>query len=147
MAIAQSDSVTLNSDGTISVVIGGKKATLRRPTFGEFREIREELHKINDHMLSTTRSLADDPERADGVSDIEWARQRGDVMLDRQRLLRETTREFEDQTIALMRQCVEKLGNLTLPPDDELPVWLADAGLLPKFIEQWRTVPLSPGDR
>lgn len=130
------DTVDLPRDGTAKITINGKRYTLRQPTLGEMRKIRElfdemveQLRSVRDH---NTQVLADKAMNA----------------LDPKHKPKPLKKINDDQMIVdLLREVFLVLSDDPLPADDDLPSWIVDGRFPKDLIEHWRTNPLHYGEK
>lgn len=112
------DAVELMASGQVRATINQVTHTLKRPSIGEFRLLREFLNE-----------LADAAKPADGDDKPAPADQ-------------------TDELLAWQRQAFELLADRPIDTDnDDLPAWMADPSLPAILIGHWRQVPVVRGVR
>lgn len=114
-----SERLDLLEDGRIRLAFGDEQHTLRRPTMGEFREMRTRL----DELVVEARVA-----RADET--------RGPI---------DQTDEITEWVLTACKLLSDSGGPTMLT--DALPPWFSAPELPGKLIAHWRTVPLGPGSR
>lgn len=115
----------LKPNGTISLSVGQKPYRLRRPKFGELRDLWEAFEDAAEQHDALTASLGAEPSR-------------------------EQEKEARAERFAIwagwQRKVFDKLADTPLPSDDdELEGWLMTAGVAGQFLTHWQGRPLASG--
>ncbi len=142
----KTDLFTLNADGTTTVHLMSKNVTLKRPTLGQFRALREKLEAAQDRATPQATELQNEAidiqSEAAGASTEELA-ERLAAMRVKTRAVRqdaETMREmFFVEAIAMLNVKTDEV----IDPDDFPPQVLADQWIA-ELIDHWRSRPTVP---
>lgn len=159
------EGLTLNKDGTASVTFDGDTWRLRRPKFGEFRELREALHGVQDVELevNTLLEVEDDEERRQaraahragliGLDEVHarWINRCFAMLGDAALPVAWEVRDGDDKPVGehceTEKEAEAKAGDgqtVHLVFDD-WPTWLTQARVIEQLYGHFRTVPLAPG--
>lgn len=144
--MAEQDSLKLEKDGTVTAVVGGEKTVLRRPLFGELRELRESLWSAQDVLYDKAAALASARVNLKAASESGDTAEAVDALREFRNLERQDTLASEGACMSLMRTIFETLGGRTLSDDATLPVWMSDYKAIEALMEHWRFVPLVSGN-
>lgn len=120
---APDDAIEMLNSGKVVATIDGTTHTLRRPKFGELRDLREQLAE----MGRTQSQRNDDAAANDQLRELH---------------------DDADLFFGWFRHAFELLSDNTLPDDDDdMPAWFVRADLPGHLIQHWRSVPTVPGSR
>lgn len=147
---AYDERIELVRSGLVRIWINGVRYRLRRPFFGEFRDIRlalqdanEEVANASDDSLAVSRQMTIEAKTAEDMDPEQWAAWRRDA----RKRSNETARELIATTDRTRLEWWTTAWNLlTLdesPPD--WPPWVTDAALHAALIAHWRSSPLGRG--
>jgi len=137
-----------NADGTVAVALVSKTVVLRRPTMGEFIELRELLERFEDESAPLTREVNDLIVEGRALNTVEErlsdkANEIADQIRIKSREVRamgEKTRvEFLSATIEKLDKKREGTPDVNDFPSDIFGDWVSD------LIEHWRSRPTVPG--
>lgn len=143
--MAEQESLTLEKDGTVTAVFGGEKTVLRRPLFGELKDLRAALWSAQDVLYDKAAALNTARASLKAASDSGDTAEALDALRDFRRLEQEDTLASEEACMSLMRTVFDTLGDRTLADDATLPVWMSDYKTIEALMEHWRHVPLDRG--
>jgi len=130
------DSFELLPDGKVRLTIVGRQFTLRRPTFGQSRKLRESVVEWSAEERRDLQDQADKAKREVPVDEEEAAER---AFARQERILRWW---LEEVIPTLSSESVEGVGI------GELPEWLLNRdGVTNPLLEHWRSVPAVPGGR
>lgn len=163
------ESITYVGTGWIRCMIAGRRYRLRRPFFGELRDLRTALEAQTDELTAkrqeaelganhrgkrraaVERKMLALQQRMDTeeLTD-ELLAEHGDLVRENTAILNDSTkanRELsaaaDDLRIDWFRQVFEKLGVDGVP--EQWPSWVADVNVPAEWTAHWRSVPLDPG--
>jgi len=155
---AEQDSIDLRPTGLVRIYIATgdgdevKRYRLRRPFFGELKEIRlaaermqEEIEDLSTKTATQARELGAE---AEAVSKDETfsdeARREAETKLRRRgREVSEELLDFADSLRLEWWGMVFDTVSLDGSPE-ELPSWVVDPNLAPRLMNHWRTAPFRP---
>lgn len=146
------DSVDMVKDGRVSITSStGGRWTLRRPLFGEYRELRARLQEAQDAKLTANSVAAKDrpeplPDDADDEAKVAYG-------LALRRINRATQESAEDLNAAWVEvvfngdgDALRGLSDKPLPEDrDAWPLYLIEDDFIVGLVDHWRDVPLARG--
>lgn len=137
----------LNDDGTVEVQLASKRVTLRRPTMGEYRKLREAMETAQDDVAARANAL--------NTEVLEVNQLGADVTPEeveaRLQAMRVHTREVRDAGEATRIDWFGMiLATLNKKPDDDVsvddyPPEVLDKGWIAPLIDHWRSRPTDPG--
>lgn len=145
--MADEEGMELLPDGTIRwgwAVAAGKRArfTMRRPTLGEFRKLREQLHTLQDETSDAQIKTAD----ASRVILEATTERKYDDLPEARTVVRDQTERIEEANMGWLRESFDLLADKPLPASDDLPAWFSGAGaLITEMVNHWRVRPLASG--
>ena len=154
--MSSSEYVHFKDDGTIEFRFDKTSITLRRPAFGEYRSLQEEIDALDaDHDRYRVELLGDQgPSFADKQNPTpEEVAARGKWRLERDAETARHNREFRQNVLAWIEKAtgiLQKSARAVEWPDtDNLPVWLVENAEVyaNRMLKHWRTVPLAPGEK
>lgn len=140
--------LTLNPDGTTTVHLLDRKVTLRRPTLGEFRKMREGLEAEQDaHQPRSSalqaESAAVNSTDATKVEDEDALRERLEALRIETREVIRLAEEIRERFFTNMVTTLGKDGdNIT---EAEYPPQVIEANWIAEVIQHWRSRPTDPG--
>lgn len=137
------EGLELHKDGTITAVLAGERYRLRRPKFGELRDLRERYNGIeNEHLLLQADYAEQAPERPGEDASKRALAEYAIGVREAQVALGE---KIEAKNGEWIRHAFALLG-AKLPDDvDEWESWLLVGETRGLLINHWRTVPLARG--
>jgi len=112
-------------NGTVKMSLAGVAFTLRRPKIKEFRVIRETLVALGTDSIDDAASAATSVKKGKLPVNLTTDVDREDKLLDWWRLVFDTLSDNPDD----------------LPENDELPLWLFDAEVIPQLLQVWLKSP------
>lgn len=135
--------------GLVRVWVQGKRYRLRRPFFGELRDLRTALEGMMDEVsqasIEATTKGDDLKRQSSEITDDDPDRNRKIVELRQadRKVAREFDAKIEDMRVDWWRQVFDRVSVDGAP--DEWPAWVSDANLPAQVITHWRSVPLGRG--
>lgn len=159
------EGLTLNKDGTASVTFDGDTWRLRRPKFGEFRELREALHGVQDIELeaNTLPEVDGDDDRRQahlaqrdalvGLDEVHarWVNRCFAMLGDSALPVEWEVRDGDDKPVGDRCETEKEAeakasdGQTVHLVFDDWPTWLTQAKVIEQLYGHFRTVPLAPG--
>lgn len=115
------------TDGRVKMTIDGTKYVLKRPKIKEFRLIRESLIDVA---------------RDAGASEEQTEELARSGKLDAAIITEREDELFKWWTLVF--DTLEEKGQ-SLPPTDELPVWILGPNIVPEMMNAWLNRPARPG--
>jgi hypothetical protein len=137
-----------NPDGTVAVVLISKTVTLRRPTMGEFIELRERLEAFEDESAPLAREVNALIVEGRTLNTVEErtsdrANEVADLIRKKSREVRAMGEKTRVEFLTATLQTLDKKKEDPNPDDFPAEVfgdWVAD------LIEHWRSRPTVPGE-
>lgn len=144
--VALDEKVEFLKDGTVRFHMNEKRYRLRRPKFGEFRDLRALLHRLRGEHADRVEDLAEEIAAAEEAEDRRRVRTLGRQLQEMDQV---------DVTTVWIVEAFETLSNRPLPdpetePDEfaALPAWLIQGGVIPELLTHWAEVPkVVPGGK
>lgn len=154
----QADAVILVRTGWVRLRFGDRQVRMRRPFFGELRSIRARLEDVADAIGERAEDsqviavrIMDESARIEADEKLtveERVRARRALLGESKVAGRELTEFAEIERVKWWRYVVDLIGvDGELPPDEELPSWIAAPALPGKVLDHWRSAPLGRGGR
>lgn len=148
--------VDLRKDGTIRFPAGQREVTLRRPTMGEWRTLREAQWEANDEITAMLREIQDAAllvqVAQEAVNDAETVEAQLPLLpalreaQDDHRIIdRKHAPTIEALRISWVKHVVAVLGETPLD-DDEIAPWMSGGAFMTAVAQHLQTVPLALGD-
>lgn len=125
------DELDLKPNGTIRIGMAGRFVALRRPTFGEFRKLKELWSGVASEEKRIT----------DGANTIPLAERPGSWRMDYELALFPVFAGWALEVLRLLGSGAE------IPTEDDLPPWMATAPFGQALFDHWVTVPLAASSR
>lgn len=144
--------IELVRTGLIRVTIAGRRFRLRRPFFGEFKQLRvaladvnDEISELSDEATVVSRAIVDaardvKPDEMDPDAWRSWRRENREKSRTATRNLNETAEQLR---VAWWDRMWDVL-TLDGKPDD-WPTWVIDPNLPIALVTHWRSSPLGRG--
>lgn len=140
------EGLELRKDGTILVVMGEDRYTLKRPKYGELRELRELIANMDDEALSAVAEAQEQVAQLGALATESVGRERADHEIAVGRVTRARRDTLEAIRVAGMRRVFELLSNHKLPSEEaEWETWVIDPSTFSRMLMHWQSVPLARG--
>lgn len=145
------DQVTFLRGGGIRLDLEGRQLRLRRPSFGQLRELRLALEDLEWELedLTEDNRVASAKWKADAEAIAADAPDRRARLAAIRAESREAARAYDAATDAAYlgwwRQAIEALSDDGTPADDDMPSWVVNHRLVTQVLNHWRAVPLGRG--
>lgn len=135
------DGIELHKDGTATLSIDNQRWRMRRPKLGEFRKIRELMHRREDERL---RLIAENPaiDELDKDADTEAKLAYTNEVNERARGITDAIVELN---IEWLTEVFTMLCDAEPPPPDDWPSGLEQNDTIDRLVKHWREVPLRSG--
>lgn len=149
--------VQLVRTGWVRFLWADRRLRLRRPYFGEIKQLRLSLEDVTDsivthseevqvralEMADREREIAED----ETMSNAERFGARTALKTESKRLSRELTVRSEEMRLGWWAEVFDVLAvdSAEVPETDQLPGWIVDVSLPQRILNHWRSAPLGRG--
>lgn len=144
--MAQASMFTFKDDGTVEVQLASKRVTLRRPTMGEYRKLREAMETAQDDVAARAQALQNEVLDVNKMGadtppeEVETALQ---AMRVHTREVRDAGEATRIDWLTMILATLDKKGDE--PNTDDYPPEVLDKGWIGPLIDHWRARPTDLG--
>lgn len=140
------EGLELRKDGTILVVMGEDRYTLKRPKYGELRELRELIANMDDEALDAVAVAQEKAAELGTLAEDVFGSERAKHEIAVGKVARARRDALEAIRVAGMRRVFELLSNHKLPSEEaEWETWIIDPSTFSRMLLHWQSVPLARG--
>ena len=144
--MAQASMFTFKDDGTVEVKLASKTVTLRRPTMGEYRKLREAMETAQDDVARRANALQDEVQEVNKLGadvDPTEVEARLQAMRIHTREVRDAGEATRIEWLTMILATLDRKGEE--PNPDDYPPEVLDRVWIAPLIDHWRARPTDPG--